>query len=169
MITCTHTPLLWPTRDYPLYLYRHTNIVLHSASFLQNRCISCQFLLVCISTLCVSISSLRFEVGRVSSFHIFLLHRCTSCLHRVNSCLFVCHRCASYCIVLIRARQATRTGTNPRRNDRNAHTMRYKPTGTDTNWYDVRRCSTNRLLFAGPVRLFWTFQNNRIGLRLWPI
>ena len=24
MITCTCTPLLWPTRDYPLYLHRHT-------------------------------------------------------------------------------------------------------------------------------------------------
>ena len=24
MITCTYTPLLWPTRAYPLYLHRHT-------------------------------------------------------------------------------------------------------------------------------------------------
>ena len=44
-------------------------------------------------------------------------------------------------------------------------TMRYEPIGTDTNWYDVRRCDTNRLRFAGPIRMFWTFQNIRIGLR----
>ena len=40
---------------------------------------------------------------------------------------------------------------------------------TDRNWHDVRRCSMNRLQFAEPIRLFWTFQNNHIGLRLWPI
>ena len=44
--------------------------------------------MVSISALCVSISSLRFEVGRVSSFHIFLMHRCNILLsHQTSSLL----------------------------------------------------------------------------------
>ena len=44
-------------------------------------------------------------------------------------------------------------------------TMRYEPKGTDTNWYGFRLCNTNRLRFEGPIRMFWSFQNIRIGLR----
>ena len=62
-----------------------------------------------------------------------------------------CDRYASYCSVLSRSRQAANPGANVQR--------------IDTTFGDAIRRNTNRLRFAGPIRMFWTFQNIRIGLR----
>ena len=65
-------------------------------------------------------------------------------LHEPNMCDPVrqCDRCASYCNVLSRSRQAANTSANVFITNRyECLTMRYEPIGTDMSWYDVRRCN----------------------------
>ena len=45
-------------------------------------------------------------------------------------------------------------------------TMRYEPIGTDTNWYDVRRCNTNRIDSQGQYECFEHFKTFLLACEL---